>query len=86
MLGGDTAFDLMVLDIGLPSMNGLDVLARARALPSPPLVIVMTSDDTSATLLEAVRRQAFRYLRKPFPQTPSWRSSARQEGQPRRSR
>jgi CheY-like chemotaxis protein/anti-sigma regulatory factor (Ser/Thr protein kinase) len=67
MLGGDTAFDLMVLDIGLPSMNGLDVLARARALPSPPLVIVMTSDDTSATLLEAVRRQAFRYLRKPFP-------------------
>ena len=66
-LGGDTAFDLMVLDIGLPSMNGLDVLARARALPSPPLVIVMTSDDTSATLLEAVRRQAFRYLRKPFP-------------------
>jgi anti-sigma regulatory factor (Ser/Thr protein kinase) len=27
----------------------------------------MTADDTSATLLEAVRRQAYRYLRKPFP-------------------
>ena len=48
-------------------MSGLDVLARARDLPSPPLVIVMTADDTSATLLEAVRRQAYRYLRKPFP-------------------
>jgi CheY-like chemotaxis protein len=67
MLGEGSAFDLMLLDIGLPSMSGLDVLARVRELPSPPLVIVMTADDTSATLLEAVRRQAYRYLRKPFP-------------------
>jgi CheY-like chemotaxis protein/anti-sigma regulatory factor (Ser/Thr protein kinase) len=67
MLGKGSSFDLVLLDIGLPSMNGLDVLARARDLPSPPLVIVMTADDTSATLLEAVRRQAYRYLRKPFP-------------------
>jgi CheY-like chemotaxis protein/anti-sigma regulatory factor (Ser/Thr protein kinase) len=67
MLGEGSSFDLVLLDIGLPSMNGLDVLARARDLPSPPLVIVMTADDTSATLLEAVRRQAYRYLRKPFP-------------------
>src|SRR4029450_11473865 len=27
----------------------------------------MTADDTPATVLESVRRQAFRYLRKPFP-------------------
>jgi CheY-like chemotaxis protein len=67
MLGEGSTFDLVLLDIGLPSMNGLDVLARARNLESPPLVIVMTADDTSATLLEAVRRQAYRYLRKPFP-------------------
>jgi CheY-like chemotaxis protein len=67
MLGGSSSFDLVLLDIGLPSMNGLDVLARVRASPSPPLVIVMTADDTSATLLEAVKRQAYRYLRKPFP-------------------
>ena len=48
-------------------MSGLEVLARVRELATPPLVIVMTADDTSATLLEAVRRQAYRYLRKPFP-------------------
>src|SRR5262245_13233298 len=64
---GERAFDLVLLDIGLPSMSGLDVLARARNLPKPPLVIMMTADDTSETLLESVRRQAYRYLRKPFP-------------------
>jgi hypothetical protein len=56
----------MLTDIGLPSMSGLDVLAHARALPNPPLVIVMTSDDTPETLLQAVKRQAYRYVRKPF--------------------
>jgi len=63
----DGRFDLVLLDIGLPTMNGLEVLAHARRLDPPPLVIVMTADDTPVTLLEAVRRQAYRYLRKPFP-------------------
>jgi CheY-like chemotaxis protein/anti-sigma regulatory factor (Ser/Thr protein kinase) len=60
------AFDVVLLDIGLPTMSGLDVLAHIRKLAAPPHVVMMTSDDTSATLLEAVRRQAYRYLRKPF--------------------
>jgi CheY-like chemotaxis protein len=67
ILGEGSGFDLILLDIGLPSMSGLEVLARVRNLASPPLVIVMTADDTSETLLEAVKRQAYRYLRKPFP-------------------
>ena len=58
--------DIVVLDLGLPGLSGLEVLKHARALRNPPLVIVMTADDTSETLLEAVRRQAYRYLRKPF--------------------
>ncbi len=60
------AIDIVLLDLGLPGMSGLEVLKHARALRNPPLVIVMTADDTSETLLEAVRRQAYRYLRKPF--------------------
>ena len=58
--------DVVLLDIGLPGVNGLDLLTHARAKPSPPVVIMMTSDDTPDSLLESVRRQAFRYLRKPF--------------------
>ena len=60
-------FDIALLDINLPTMSGLDVLAQARALAEPPLVIMMTSDDTPETVLESVRQNAFRYLRKPFP-------------------
>ena len=60
-------FDIVLLDIGLPTMSGLDVLAQARAFATPPLVIMMTADDTPETVLESVRRQAFKFLRKPFP-------------------
>jgi CheY-like chemotaxis protein/anti-sigma regulatory factor (Ser/Thr protein kinase) len=63
----DETFDIVLLDIGLPSMSGLEVLASARARPTPPVVIIMTADDTPETLLESVRGQAYRYLRKPFP-------------------
>lgn len=64
---GTGEFDVVLLDINLPSMNGLDVLAQIRGLLRPPLVVVMTGDDTPEPLLEAVRLQAYRYLRKPFP-------------------
>jgi CheY-like chemotaxis protein/anti-sigma regulatory factor (Ser/Thr protein kinase) len=61
------AFDIVLLDVGLPTMSGLDVLSQARELPAPPRIIVMTADDTPETVLESVRGQAFRYVRKPFP-------------------
>jgi CheY-like chemotaxis protein/anti-sigma regulatory factor (Ser/Thr protein kinase) len=64
---GTGVFDVVLLDINLPSMNGLDVLAQIRGMLNPPLVVVMTGDDTPEPLLEAVRLQAYRYLRKPFP-------------------
>jgi CheY-like chemotaxis protein/anti-sigma regulatory factor (Ser/Thr protein kinase) len=59
--------DLMLLDIGLPGMSGLDVLAHVRALQSPPRVVMMTSDDAPEALLRSFRGQAHWFVRKPFP-------------------
>src|SRR4029078_4221635 len=36
--------DAVLLDINLPSMNGLDVLAQIRGMLRPPLVVVMDGD------------------------------------------
>jgi len=58
-------FDLMLLDIWMPRMNGLEVLAELRDIPARPRVIVMTSDDTPETLLQVVREQAHQYVKKP---------------------
>ena len=58
-------FDLMLLDVWMPRMNGLELLARLRNAPVRPKVVVMTSDDTPETLLQAVREQAHHYIAKP---------------------
>jgi CheY-like chemotaxis protein/anti-sigma regulatory factor (Ser/Thr protein kinase) len=59
-------FDLVLLDIWMPKMNGLELLARIRAEGINTKAIVMTSDDTPETLLRAVREQAWQYLSKPI--------------------
>ena len=46
-------------------MDGLEMLAHLRGEPSQPKVVVMTADDTSETLLRAVREHAYRYVTKP---------------------
>lgn len=58
-------FDLMLLDIWMPKMNGLEVLAAMRAENLGTKAVVMTSDGTPDTVLRAVRDQAYHYLSKP---------------------
>jgi len=61
-----SSFDVVLLDIWMPRMNGLEVLASLHELPSPPRVIVMTADHTPETLLNAIREEAYLYIGKPF--------------------
>jgi DNA-binding response OmpR family regulator len=59
------SFDLVLLDVWMRGMDGLEMLARLRGEPSQPKVVVMTADDTSETLLRAIREHAYRYVTKP---------------------
>jgi two-component system, OmpR family, response regulator len=58
-------FDLVLLDVWMPRMDGLAVLDRMKRLKTRPRVVVMTSDDAPQTVLKAIRRQAYQYLHKP---------------------
>lgn len=60
------SIDAMLLDIGLPGMSGLDVLSQARSIAPGLRVVMMTADDAPEPLLQAVKGQAHRYLRKPI--------------------
>lgn len=58
--------DVMLLDVGLPGMSGLEVLTQVGTMAAPPRVVIMTADDAPETLLRAVRGQTDRYIVKPF--------------------
>jgi len=59
-------FDLAFLDIWMPGLTGLEILAKARAGENRPKIIIMTSDGTPQSVLQAVKEQAYEYLSKPF--------------------
>jgi CheY-like chemotaxis protein len=63
----ERSFALAFLDIWMPEMTGLEVLARARTDQNCPKIVIMTSDGTPESVLGAVREQAYEYLSKPFP-------------------
>ena len=59
-------YDLMLCDIWMPSMTGLQVLEKLSEMPAHPPVIMMTADDTPDTVLKAVRGHALQVVGKPF--------------------
>jgi len=61
-----TKFDLVLLDIWMPGMNGFEVLAALRGKKNGPKVVVITSDQSHGTLLNAVREHAYQYITKPI--------------------
>ncbi len=58
--------DLVILDICLPGMSGLDALGRIKQRQPKLPVIVMTGRGTTDTAIEATKRGAFDYQLKPF--------------------
>ena len=58
--------DVMLLDLNLPDMNGLELLNELKQLPQDPTVVVVTAVGTVNTAVEAMRAGAFDFLQKPF--------------------
>ncbi len=59
-------FDLMLLDLRLPGMDGLEVLRKIRERDKALVVIVITAHGVVDTAVEAMRLGAFDYIEKPF--------------------
>jgi DNA-binding NtrC family response regulator len=60
------AFDLILLDLGLPGLDGLEVLARLQGREGAPPVIVITARDDMRSTVAATQRGAWDYLVKPL--------------------
>jgi DNA-binding response OmpR family regulator len=57
---------LVVLDLGLPDQDGLDVCRRLRARPAPPEILVLTARGEEADVVLGLDAGADDYLTKPF--------------------
>jgi two-component system sensor histidine kinase/response regulator len=62
---GDHDFDVVVSDIVLPRINGIELLQAIRTAAPRAQVIMMTGEPTADTAAEALRAGAFDYLTKP---------------------
>jgi two-component system, NtrC family, nitrogen regulation response regulator NtrX len=63
---GRQSFDLVMLDIWLPRMDGLAALEKIRALPHPPTVIMISGHGTIETAVRATKLGAFDFIEKPL--------------------
>ncbi|AFC26272.1 response regulator transcription factor [Saprospira grandis] len=59
-------FDLILLDIMLPEMDGLDVCEQIRLHDSETPIIFLTAKDSSADKIQGLRKGADDYITKPF--------------------
>ena len=60
------AFDVALLDIVMPEVDGLEVLRQIREEPTPPEVIIITGNGTIETAITAIKLGAYDYLSKPY--------------------
>jgi DNA-binding NarL/FixJ family response regulator len=56
--------DLVLLDFKLPDMNGFDATKKIKSLPNPPLVVIVSFNNSEIYLSEAVIAGADGYLSK----------------------
>jgi len=63
---GGSSYDLILTDLKMPGIDGLDLLRRVREESGDVPVVLMTAYATIETAVEAMKRGAFDYIVKPF--------------------
>jgi len=58
--------DLIITDIRMPDIDGIDVLKKAKALSPESIVIMISAFATAETAVEAMKEGAYDYIPKPF--------------------
>jgi len=58
--------EVVLLDVWLPGMDGLEALSRLQALPRPPAVIMISGHGTIETAVRATKLGAFDFVEKPL--------------------
>jgi DNA-binding NtrC family response regulator len=66
LLNGHTPYDIIITDLKMQGVDGIQVLKKAKAHSSAPEVILITAFASQQTAVEAMRAGAFDYLIKPF--------------------
>lgn len=59
-------YDLVLLDIKLPKMNGIKLLQKIKEISQETIVIIMTAFGTVETAVKAMKIGAYDYITKPF--------------------
>ena len=63
---GRDAFSLVLIDLMLPDMSGLEVMARVKAISPLTEAIILTGHASIDTAIEATKKGAFSYILKPY--------------------
>ncbi|MBI2372520.1 MAG: sigma-54-dependent Fis family transcriptional regulator [Deltaproteobacteria bacterium] len=58
--------DLVITDLRMPDMDGLELLRRLKSSEAPPKVVLLTAHGSEAHAVQAMKLGAFDYLKKPF--------------------
>jgi len=61
-----TPFDMVLMDVCMPEINGVEALGKIKAFNPEIPVIMMTAYSSTETAAEALQKGAYGYLTKPF--------------------
>jgi len=62
----ETDLDLVITDMKMPGMNGMELLEEAKKIEPELPVIIMTAYGTIEMAVEAMKKRAYDYITKPF--------------------